>query len=96
MSPGWRTPLRTLRERGLVERIEMETGKRGQSHFSLEAYDRATHPDRKHDSDPFSEPTFSPNDEQQLAVDALLPVDGVSARNLGAAPGHEQAEDQCE
>ena len=92
MSPGWRTPLRTLRERGLVERIEMETGKRGQSHFSLEAYDRATHPDRKHDSDPFSEPTFSPNDEQQLAVDAIRAADGFAPFLLDGVTGSGKTE----
>ena len=34
-APGWRTALRSLRERGLVERVEIEQ-KRGQSHFSVE------------------------------------------------------------
>ena len=92
LSPGWRTPLRTLRERGLVERIEMETGKRGQSHV----FGRDESPGRrlrpKNDSDPFSEPTFSPNDEQQRAIDAIRAADGFAPFLLDGVTGSGKTE----
>ena len=58
--PGWRTPLRSLRERGLVAQIEMS--ERG----SESLFQR-----RESDSDPLSSFPFSPNPEQQAAIDAI-------------------------
>ena len=88
-APGWRTALRSLRERGLVERVEMGTAqKRGQSHFSVEEHEPPRHHDRKHDSDPFS----ALNDEQRAAADAIRAADGFAAFLLDGVTGSGKTE----
>ena len=88
-APGWRTALRSLRERGLVERVEMGTEqKRGQSHFSVEEHEPPRHHDRKHDSDPFS----ALNDEQRAAADAIRAADGFAAFLLDGVTGSGKTE----
>ena len=86
-APGWRTALRSLRERGLVERVEIEQ-KRGQSHFSVEEHEPPRHHDRKHDSDPFS----ALNDEQRAAADAIRAADGFAAFLLDGVTGSGKTE----
>ena len=92
--PGWRAPLRGLRERGLVEHVEIETEqKRGQSHFSVEAHEQARYPDRKHDSGPFSaDPTFILNDEQRVAANAVRAAEGFAAFLLDGVTGSGKTE----
>jgi primosomal protein N' (replication factor Y) len=85
--PGWRAPMRTLRERGLAQRVEQ---KRGQSHFSVEDQERARHHDRKHDSDPFSAPAL--NTEQRNAADAIRAADGFAAFLLDGVTGSGKTE----
>ena len=92
-APGWRTALRSLRERGLVERVEMGTEgirfqKRGQSHFSVEEHEPPRHHDRKHDTDPFS----ALNDEQRAAADAIRAADGFAAFLLDGVTGSGKTE----
>ena len=89
-APGWRTALRSLRERGLVERVEIEQ-KRGQSHFSVEEHEPPRHHDRKHDSDPFSA-HFPLNDEQRAAADAIRAADGFAAFLLDGVTGSGKTE----
>ncbi|MEO6155180.1 MAG: primosomal protein N', partial [Thermomonas sp.] len=77
--PGWRTPMRTLRDRGLVERIEMGSG----SFFP-----------RKSRPDPISIPSvpFSLNDEQRAAVDAIGAADGFAPFLLDGVTGSGKTE----
>src|SRR5690606_23792756 len=75
-APGWRTPLRSLRERGLVEREEMETGS-----GSLPA-----------ESEPDPVSGFSPNAEQQLAIDAIRAADGFAPFLLDGVTGSGKTE----
>ena len=89
-APGWRTALRSLRERGLVERVEIEQ-KRGQSHFSVEEHEPPRHHDRKHDSDPVSA-HFPLNDEQRAAADAIRAADGFAAFLLDGVTGSGKTE----
>ena len=86
-APGWRTALRSLRERGLVERVEIEQ-KRGQSHvFGRDvSVVRALRP--KNDSDPFS----ALNDEQRAAADAIRAADGFAAFLLDGVTGSGKTE----
>jgi primosomal protein N' (replication factor Y) len=72
--PGWRTPLRTLRERGLVERQETGSG-------SL--------PQRQRESEPVS---FSPNPEQQAAIDAIQAAQGFAPFLLDGVTGSGKTE----
>ncbi|QNN45395.1 primosomal protein N' [Thermomonas brevis] len=76
-SPGWRTPLRGLRERGLVERVVPEEKVGSESPFR-----------GKGDSDP----TFSPNAEQQLAIDAIRAADGFAPFLLDGVTGSGKTE----
>ncbi len=87
---GWRSPMRGLRERGLVERVALDQ-KRGQSHFSIEEHDQARHSERKHDSDPFSAaPALNP--EQRSAADAIRAADGFAAFLLDGVTGSGKTE----
>ena len=63
--PGWRTPLRTLRERGLVER--QETGQETGTGL-LSQVRRESEPDPVY--------SFSPNPAQQAAIDAIHAAQG--------------------
>ena len=72
-SPGWRAPLRSLRERGLVEREK--------------AGSESPCP-RKGDADP----AFSPNGEQQAAIDAIAAADGFAAFLLDGVTGSGKTE----
>ena len=82
-SPGWRAPLRTLRERGLVERVEAGP----ESTFAGEGVADAA-PDRKVDSDP----AFAPNAEQQAAIDAIRGADGFAPFLLDGVTGSGKTE----
>ncbi len=77
--PGWRAPLRTLRERGLVERVkagsEAETG----SGSLL----RGSEPDPV---------PFSANTEQQLAIEAIRSADGFAPFLLDGVTGSGKTE----
>ena len=77
---SWRTPLRALRERGLVERVELEqrTEKLG-----------AEPPFRGKGG---SDPTFSPNAEQQQAIDAIHAADGFAPFLLDGVTGSGKTE----
>ncbi|HQX90945.1 MAG TPA: primosomal protein N' [Thermomonas sp.] len=74
--PGWRAPLRTLRERGLVERQETGSG-------SLPQVLRESEPD------PVS---FSPNPEQQAAIDAIQAAQGFASFLLDGVTGSGKTE----
>jgi primosomal protein N' (replication factor Y) len=82
-SPGWRAPLRTLRERGLVERVEAGP----ESTFAGEGVADAA-PDRKVDSDP----AFAPNAEQQAAIDAIRGAAGFAPFLLDGVTGSGKTE----
>ena len=73
LQPGWRTPLRSLRERGLVERVKVGS----EPPFS-----------GKGDADP----TFSPNPEQQVAIDAIRAADGYTPFLLDGVTGSGKTE----
>ena len=75
-SPGWRTPLRTLRARELVERIEIEMGS-------------GLLPQRQRESDPVS---FSPNPEQQAAIDVIQAAQGFAPFLLDGVTGSGKTE----
>ena len=88
--PGWRASLRSLRERGLVERVEQ---KRGQSHaFGPDtSLVHALRP--KNDSGPFSGVSpFALNDEQRVAADAVRAADGFAAFLLDGVTGSGKTE----
>ncbi|WP_028840001.1 primosomal protein N' [Thermomonas fusca] len=76
-SPGWRAPLRPLRERGLVERVKAGS----ESPFT-----------KKVDSDPAFDPAFSPNAEQQLAIDAIRSANGFAPFLLDGVTGSGKTE----
>ena len=75
-SPGWRTPLRALRERGLVERVA-ETGSGSLS--------RGSGPDPVPSA-------FSPNTEQQVAIDAIRSAEGFAPFLLDGVTGSGKTE----
>ena len=75
-SPGWRTPLRALRERGLVERVA-ETGSG--------SLPRGSGPDPVPSA-------FSPNTEQQVAIDAIRSAEGFAPFLLDGVPGSGKTE----
>lgn len=80
-SPGWRTPMRALRERGLVERVELgETGSGSLPQGS--------------EPDPVSpvSVSFSTNAEQQLAIDAIRSADGFAPFLLDGVTGSGKTE----
>jgi primosomal protein N' (replication factor Y) len=74
--PGWRASLRGLRERGLVERVEIETGS-------------GSLPSRS-EPDPVS--PFPLNDEQRVAADAVRAADGFAAFLLDGVTGSGKTE----
>ena len=80
-SPGWRTPLRALRERGLVERVA-ETGSG--------SLPRGSGPDPV-PSDPVPS-AFSPNTEQQVAIDAIRSAEGFAPFLLDGVTGSGKTE----
>ena len=75
-SPGWRTPLRALRERGLVERVA-ETGSG--------SLPRGSGPDPVPSA-------FSPNTEQQVAIDAIRSAEGFAPFLLDGVTGSGKTE----
>ena len=96
-APGWRTPMRTLRERGLVERLALDHAdaaqKRGQSHvFGREgSLGRSLRP--KNDSAPFSVPAAPRlNDEQRSAADAIRASAGFAPFLLDGVTGSGKTE----
>ena len=84
-SPGWRTPLRALRERGLVERVEL--GKTG-GETGSGSLPCGSEPDPV---SPVSV-SFSPNAEQQLAIDAIRSADGFAPFLLDGVTGSGKTE----
>ncbi len=76
--PGWRTPLRSLRERGLVAQVEMSAERGSESLFQR----------RESDSDPL----FSPNPEQQAAIDAIRAAEGYAPFLLEGVTGSGKTE----
>ena len=80
-SPGWRTPLRALRERGLVERVA-ETGLAETGSGSLP---RGSGPDPVPSA-------FSPNTEQQVAIDAIRSAEGFAPFLLDGVTGSGKTE----
>ena len=80
-SPGWRTPLRALRERGLVERVA-ETGIAETGSGSLS---RGSGPDPVPSA-------FSPNTEQQVAIDAIRSAEGFAPFLLDGVTGSGKTE----
>ncbi len=81
--PGWRTPARTLRERGLVERITLEAKVGSESAFLGEA-----------DSDPTFVPISGPtlNDEQRSATEAIGDASGFAPFLLDGVTGSGKTE----
>ncbi len=77
--PGWRTPMRTLRDRGLVERVEMGS-EMGSGSFFRE----------KNEPDPISGPTL--NDEQRSAADAINDAAGFAPFLLDGVTGSGKTE----
>ena len=75
-SPGWRTPLRALRERGLVERVA-ETGSG--------SLPRGSGPDPVPSA-------FSPKTEQQVAIDAIRSAEGFAPFLLDGVTGSGKTE----
>src|SRR5690606_35920024 len=86
-APGWRTPLRALRERGLVERVVLgeETGSEETGSGSLPSASGS-------EPDPVSVSGFSPNAEQQLAIDAIRAADGFAPFLLDGVTGSGKTE----
>ena len=77
--PGWRAALRTLRERGLVERIEI-------------AADTETGPGLRPATEKNASPSVSPNPEQQAAIDAILAAQGFAPFLLDGVTGSGKTE----
>ncbi|WP_256646089.1 primosomal protein N' [Thermomonas paludicola] len=75
--PGWRTPLRTLRERGLVERVVLEEPTGPASSFREKSG---------------ADPTFSPNAEQQVAIEAIRAAEGFAPFLLDGVTGSGKTE----
>lgn len=82
-SPGWRAPLRTLRERGLVERVEASPA----STFAGEGITDAPS-DRSVDNGP----AFAPNAEQQAAIDAIRAAERFAPFLLDGVTGSGKTE----
>lgn len=74
--PSWRTVLRSLRERGHVERVKVES---------------ATSVSGKGDADPASA-AFAPNPEQQQAIDTLCAAQGFAPFLLEGVTGSGKTE----
>ncbi len=80
-APGWRTPLRSLRERGLVAREDMgEMGPGSLTSFGV------------NEPDPMTHPTFCANAEQQQAIDAIRAADGFAPFLLDGVTGSGKTE----
>lgn len=93
--PGWRTPLRALRERGWVERVANSESKPGskpgsESTFTPKPGSESTFR-AKVDSDP-GVAGFSPNPEQQTAVEAIRAAAGFAPFLLDGVTGSGKTE----
>src|SRR5690606_2165994 len=94
-APGWRTPLRSLRERGLVERVVLgeETGSGSLPSASGSEPDPVSDPvSGSSGSEPDPVSGFSPNAEQQLAIDAIRAADGFAPFLLDGVTGSGKTE----
>ena len=78
-APGWRTPLRALRERALVARLET-TG------TGSDSVPRGSEPA------PVSSAAFAPNAEQQIAIDAIRRAAGFAPFLLDGVTGSGKTE----
>ena len=78
-APGWRTPLRALRERELVARLETTGTGSG-------SVPRGSEPD------PVSSAAFAPNAEQQIAIDAIRGAAGFAPFLLDGVTGSGKTE----
>ena len=78
-APGWRTPLRALRERALVARLET-TG------TGSDSVPRGSEPA------PVSSAAFAPNAEQQIAIDAIRGAAGFAPFLLDGVTGSGKTE----
>ena len=87
-SPGWRTPLRGLRERGLVERVKAGSA----LPFAPEAGSTPTAPAEVEADPAIPDPAFSPNAEQQRAIDAIRAADGFAPFLLDGVTGSGKTE----
>ena len=77
--PGWRTPMRTLQARGLVERVALNA-------FAPSPALRASSPTRG------EEKAFELNAEQQAAADAIRTAEGFTACLLDGVTGSGKTE----
>ncbi len=81
-APGWRTPLRALRERALVARLET-TGTAGTGSGSVP---------RGREPAPDASAAFAPNAEQQIAIDAIRGAAGFAPFLLDGVTGSGKTE----
>ena len=88
--PGWRTPLRSLRERGLVAQIEMS--ERGSESLFQRRESDSDPLSAKSDSDPLTSLTFLPNPEQQTAIEAVRGAAGYAPFLLEGVTGSGKTE----
>ena len=79
--PGWRTPLRALRERGLVDGVVLEEKAESEKAGSESPFPKGD-----------SDPAFSPNAEQQVAIDAIRDASGFAPFLLDGVTGSGKTE----